>query len=143
MFIDEYAPAGVYVQSVAMPTSGASAMTADPVGFTGGFMGRTVNGQSLLIPGYRKNVSDPGSPSIDSALSTPRVIGLVDRNENINATTALTESFSTNSFRSIASVDGTSFYVTGANVTSGQYAGQGDCVCRQPRSQHIHPAVDQ
>ena len=126
-FIDEYTPSGAFVQSVPLTVSTASpsdpaSLVATGNDFTGGNIGRTVDGQHLLIPAYWKSIDATGGPSGDSALATPRVVGLVDQNGNLDSSTQLTDSYSggasTATIRSIASVDGTSFYVSGSNDTN-------------------------
>ena len=47
----------------------------------------------------------------------PRVVALIGSNGSVNTTTALTGVFNTNNPRSVATVDGSSFYVSGQGVT--------------------------
>src|SRR5437870_13681607 len=53
VFLDEYTPAGVLVQSVAMPTTGTSGrLVASGTATTEGFLTRSQDGRYLAVPGY-------------------------------------------------------------------------------------------
>jgi hypothetical protein len=132
VFIDEYTPAGVFVQSVQLTVSTVSpsdpaSLVAAGTDFTFANITRTLDGQHLLVPGYWKSIDAPGNPSSDSSLATPRVIGLVDQNGNLDTSTRLTDAYSggaaISTIRSVASVNGSSFYTTGANDTNGGATG--------------------
>ena len=117
VYIDEYDPAGTLVQSIAMPTSGANAFTVGGTGFTDGGLSRSDNGQFLVAAGYRKDVSPLTTlPATDLSAATPRVVGRLAVNGSVDTTTALGDAYSGNTFRGVASSDGTSFYLSGANV---------------------------
>src|SRR4051812_49022027 len=55
VFLDEYTPAGALVQSIPLPTTGATALTATGNSGTEGIVSRAQNGQSLVFAGYRAN----------------------------------------------------------------------------------------
>ena len=98
-----------------------------------GILQRSANGQFLTITGYgvAANTFNTASPStygtgaLGQTVSIPtgnttvvsRVVGLIDGNGNVDTSTALTGVFNTNNPRSAATVDGSSFYVTGQGVT--------------------------
>src|SRR5688572_26956783 len=55
VFLDEYTPAGVLVQSIAMPTSASGGnlrLVAVGNATTEGFLSRSQDGQYLIVPGY-------------------------------------------------------------------------------------------
>src|SRR2546421_12808795 len=53
VFLEEYTPAGVFVQSVPMPTTGASGrLVASGSATTEGFLSRSEDGRYLVVPGY-------------------------------------------------------------------------------------------
>ena len=122
-----------------MPTSGTTPLTAAATDFTADNITRTADGQKLLVTGYDKPIvidsgtglpEATGNPSSDSALTSPRSIGVVDRFGNVDASTELTDfengGSSTATIRSVASQNGSSFYVLGSNDTnSGQSASGG------------------
>jgi hypothetical protein len=86
VFLDEYTPAGVLVQSIAMPTapSGSnSRLTAEGDEFDG-MLTLSSNGRYMVVPGTNTQVgTSPGGTAV--------VIGLVDFNGNINTSTAITD----------------------------------------------------
>ncbi len=121
-YLDEYTPGGTLVQSIALPTSVNGShrrLTLNWDNTNEGFVTRSVDGRYLLITGYDAPV---GTANVNSTANTfnggpvDRVMGRIDQNGNVDTTTAFSgdSSFTTNSIRSAASVDGTSFYVTGA-----------------------------
>lgn len=98
----------------------------------------TGDGRSLVIAGYGVNAAtfnanplafgsnDPTKPgalaqSTDTAV--PRVIAVIDANGHVDTSTALTNVFNQNNPRSVASADGTSFYISGQGTGSDQTAG--------------------
>ena len=103
-----------------------------------GILQRSVNGQYLTIAGYGVNAntfnSAPSTTYGTSALGqttsltaaqqtgTPvttvaRVIALIGANGSVDTTTALTGVFNQNNPRSVATVDGSSFYVSGQGAS--------------------------
>ena len=125
VFLDEYTPAGVLVQSVPMPTAvlgNNRALTVSGSSTAELSLARTANGQALVLAGYG---AVPGIAAIPgtSAADYVRVVGLVGADGTVNTTTSLGSAFngtSTNSSaaRSVASADGTSFYVVGSGSPS-------------------------
>jgi len=88
----------------------------------------TGDGKHLLIAGYGVNAATynanpaafgPQDPTKPNALAqsgsafVPRVIAVVGADGSVDTTTALTNVFNGNNPRSVASVDGTSFYISG------------------------------
>jgi len=102
-----------------------------------GILQQSVNGQYLTIMGYGVNAStfntDGGlgasspygtaalgqttSLTGQSSITVPRVVALIGANGSVDTSTALTGVFNMNNPRSVATVDGTSFYVSGQGVT--------------------------
>ena len=98
----------------------------------------TGDGKHLVIAGYGVNAAtfnaNPGSfgsndPSKPGALAqststlVPRVVAVISSNGSVDTTTALNNVFSQNNPRSVASMDGTSFYVSGQGTGTDQTAG--------------------
>jgi hypothetical protein len=98
----------------------------------------TGDGKHLVIAGYGVNATtfnaNPGSfgsndPSKPGALAqststlVPRVVAVINANGTVDTTTALNNVFSQNNPRSVASADGTSFYVSGQGSGTDQTAG--------------------
>jgi hypothetical protein len=121
VFIDEYTPAGVLVQSIAMPTADSGpqhALTNSGTASSEGELNLSSNGQYLTLVGYD---SVPGVASISGSLSTAvsRTVGVVGVNGTIDTTTALTDFASANNPRAAVSSDGTNIWVAGADASAG------------------------
>ena len=123
VFIDTYSWDGdpfnspALVSSTAMPASGASAFTVTGTGFTDGGLSRSDNGQYLLAAGYRKDDGSVGILATQSAGRTPRVIGRIGVGGTVDTSTGLTDAYSGQTFRGVASSNGTSVYTSGAGVS--------------------------
>jgi hypothetical protein len=107
VFLDEYTPAGGYVQSFAMPTT-ASGSNLALFGGAGsantaqeGLLTRSANTYCLAVPG-----------SASSANNNTRVIARVSGAGTINTTTATTDAGVTSIFKSVATSDCNSFWTT-------------------------------
>jgi PEP-CTERM motif len=125
--VKKFSDAGALQSSLPMPTAaggGNNPITVRGNSTTESFMDLSTNGQYLVMGGY---AATPGSadPSTQTSATMPRVIGRVDLSNftagGINTATALTDTYSANSFRSVASTDGTNFWLggTGSNPTNG------------------------
>ncbi len=91
------------------------------------------NGQYLTMMGYGVNanvfnsaaLATYGNAALGQSISVangtntvvPRVVALINASATVDTTTALTGVFNTNNPRSAATVDGSSFYITGQGVT--------------------------
>ncbi|HEX8572922.1 MAG TPA: Calx-beta domain-containing protein, partial [Allosphingosinicella sp.] len=123
VFLDEYTPAGVLVQSIAMPTADSGSnqtLTANGSSTAEGLLDLSSDGRYLILTGYD---AAPGTATVSntSAASVNRVIGRVDANGVVDTSTALSNVFSGSAgtaanIRSATSVDGTSFWVSGSNT---------------------------
>src|SRR5262245_15512246 len=54
-YIDEYSPSGTLVQTIPMPTSGISALTAVGTASRDGIIQLSQDGSSIVLGGYRAN----------------------------------------------------------------------------------------
>jgi hypothetical protein len=114
-FLDEYTPAGVFVQSIALPTVVAGAnrrLTDSGTATSNGFVTQSADGRYLLAAGYD---ADVGTASVtgSTAAAVNRVIARIGLDGAVDTSTALTDAYTTNNFRSVASVDGSSFWTAG------------------------------
>ncbi len=115
-------------------SSGAnSAISGEYGSASEGLLQRSTNGQYLTIMGYGVNATtfNTASPSTygttqlgqtssltgGSVTTVPRVVALIGGNASIDTSTALTGVFNTNNPRSAATVDGSSFYVSGQGAS--------------------------
>jgi hypothetical protein len=125
VFLDEYTLGGVLVQSVALPTAATGrnhALTATGSAAAEMALARTADGQALVLAGYS---AVPGIDVVANSSSTTavRVVGLVGANGSINTSTTLGSAFSgtttmSSAARTVASDDGSSFYVAGTGSSS-------------------------
>ena len=116
VFLDEYTPAGSLVQSIALPTSASGAnhrLIASGTATSEGLLTRSTDGQYLLVTGYDAEIPTASLAGTSSA-TTPRVVGRIDGNGNVDTTTALTDFASANNPRGVASTNGSDIWVGGA-----------------------------
>lgn len=116
VYIDEYTPEGVLVQSIPMPTTtvgdnrrfvySSLSQSAE------GLINLSVDGKYLTLLGYD---AAPGITGVLNSTSTNvnRVIARIDNMGNINTETALNDAFSGVAAHSVISTDGTDFWITG------------------------------
>jgi hypothetical protein len=112
VFLDEYTTTGTLVQSISVPSTGASALTAIGNSTTEGIVSRSQDGNKLVFGGYR---ADAGTASPNVA-GNNRVVGSVDAGGTVDTSIAVT-GLSTAVPRSATTVDGTTYYLgTSTNV---------------------------
>ena len=121
--------------SLSQTSSGLnSAISGEYGSASEGILQQSVNGQYLTMMGYGVNATDFNTAALSTygtaalgqttsltaadQTGTPvttvaRVVALIGANGNVDTSTALTGVFNQNNPRSVATVDGTSFYVSG------------------------------
>ncbi|HEY2385886.1 MAG TPA: hypothetical protein VGK30_02910 [Candidatus Binatia bacterium] len=131
VFIDEYTPAGAFVQAIAIPTTasgGNQPLIAQGATGSGsaveGLMATSSNGQYVVFTGYGTTLG--GAAALSSTACTgaggvPRVVGRVKFDGTVNTSTALTDFACASNPRSATSSDGTSIWV-GGNGTGASFA---------------------
>ncbi|MEJ7627767.1 MAG: T9SS type A sorting domain-containing protein [Ferruginibacter sp.] len=125
VFLDEYTPLGVLVQSIPMPIADAGSnqiLTLGGTPVSEGALTLSPDKNFLSLGGYdaatgTANVSGTASATIK------RVVGIIDILGNINTTTALTDAFSGNNIRG-AVISGTNIWMTGG-IQGVRYTTQG------------------
>ncbi len=128
IFLDEYKPAGVFVQSVAVPAaaSGGSLATVDSISSSSdGMLSLAADGHSVVFTGYNAAVGTTGITSSSSS-TVARVIGTVNAAGVVTTNTTTTD-YSGNNIRSAATVDGLEFWTSGnsaSTVAGVRYDGQ-------------------
>ena len=131
-FLDEYTPAGVLVQSIALPTvdSGAN-QTCTLRGSTpiDGQLTRSVDGR-FLIGGCYDMPLGTASPEGTAVATFPRVFFRVNSAGVVDTTTYVNNQFNTAAVRSVASLDGGSFWAVGSatGVVTAPYGGNSGTV---------------
>src|SRR5262245_50043521 len=98
MFLDEYTPTGVLVQSIPLPTTGSGtnhAITVRGNGTSEAYLGNSTNGLYFLAFGYD---APAGTSDLFTAgafaSSVNRVIARIDLIGNIDTSTALADAYS-------------------------------------------------
>ena len=114
IFLDEYTIGGAAGVSVALPTVTGPVINRtveSGVATSAGMITRSQDGKYITVPGYDAAV---GTPGVTSAIVN-KVITRVDANGGV-ASTVLTNAttFSGNSFRGVASTDGSGYWLSGA-----------------------------
>ncbi len=134
VFLDEYTTAGSLVQTIAMPTaaSGAQlALAASGTAAVDGLLTRSANGNCLVVPGYGRdlgtgsgNLTTTGTTLINGvAGAIPRVVAKVDAIGAVDTTTALTDFALGSNFRSAATTDCNTFWMSGSASAANTSAG--------------------
>ena len=119
-FLDEYTPAGAFVQTVPLPTvlNGLQQpFVCSGTATSEGGLTQSVDGRFLVAMGYG---AAPGTASIagTSGSSVPRVCARIALDESIDTSTALGDAYSGNNARGACSYFGSEFWTAG-NATSG------------------------
>ncbi|MGY3087692.1 hypothetical protein ACVWYF_000718 [Hymenobacter sp. UYAg731] len=117
-FLLEYTPAGVLVQTIALPVADAGTnqtLTNTSSSSSEAVLTRSADGRYLVVTGYD---TAPGTAAVVATASatTSRIIGLVAADGTVNTSTAISDAFSAGNIRSAATVDGTNFYAVGSNT---------------------------
>lgn len=120
-FLDEYTPAGAFVQTIALPVAaggGNRAFTDSGTATSNGFISQSVDGRYIVAAGYD---AIPGTAAVTGTTSAAvnRVIARIGLDEVVDTSTALTDAYSGNNFRSVATVDGSSFWTGGTGTGPG------------------------
>ncbi|MGB9624604.1 MAG: PEP-CTERM sorting domain-containing protein [Phycisphaerae bacterium] len=114
VFLDEYTTSGTLVQTIAVSSSGSTALTAVGNASTEGIISLAQDGSKLVFTGYRKDAGGT-SPSADAPATTNRVIGTVGLNGVVDTSIGLVDP--TGTIRSATTVDGSAYYIS----ASGNY----------------------
>ena len=117
VFLDEYTPTGVLVQSIALPTAvtGSNKRLTLPIStadYSEGYISLSPDRQKLVVCGYDADVNT-ASVSTTASSTTRRVVGVINANGNVNTSTNL-NTFNTVVIRS-ATMNGNDIWVTGGN----------------------------
>ncbi|MCW5936290.1 MAG: hypothetical protein KIT11_03165 [Fimbriimonadaceae bacterium] len=115
VFLDEYTPAGVLVQSIMLPTArvGNNRIVTNSGSATSeGWLSLSADGKYLVHVGYDAEVGTPAVVST-SVSSVNRVIARIAADGTVDSSTALTDAYDTNNVRSGTSSDGVQFWSAG------------------------------
>ena len=102
VFLDEYTPAGVLVQSIPMPTTASGSnkrFTNSGSATSEGALTLSTDGRYLTLAGYDAATGTASIASTTSA-NNNRVVAVVGMSGSIDTTTALSDAYSANNIRS-------------------------------------------
>lgn len=119
VFLDEYTPAGVLVQSIALPTTvngPQKRLVASGTATSDGLLSRSADGRYVVLTGYDSPLPGAGSLTGSASASVNRVIGRMDGSGFVDTTTALTDANDANNFRGVCSNDGSQFWTAGSGT---------------------------
>lgn len=123
LYLDEYTPAGAYVGTMNVPSTGANALTLPGIGDFqhDGVLNLSTNGQWLSFAGYQVPVGSPDAFAQGGA--DQPVIGVVGQSASSLNTTTVVNSYGVGSanpyIRGAASNDGNQFWTFGKYAASG------------------------
>src|SRR5262249_8143322 len=107
IYLVEYSPAGVPIQTIAVPTTVSSSLTAT----TEGQISLSADGHSVSFAGYQAAAGIANIASTDTS-TTPRVLGIVSAAGVVDVSTTTT-AYNQGNLRDVVSVDGKEFYTAG------------------------------
>ena len=127
VYLDEYAPTGALVQSIAMPVAANGnqrAFTNSGTASSEAHLNLSPDGGFFTLAGYD---AAPGTATIASttSASVARVIARIDNNGLVDTSTSINNAFSATNVRSVATDNGAQFWVAG-NSGGVQYATLGN-----------------
>ena len=113
-FVDEYNPAGILVQTIALPTTGSP--PNNPIVNTGsgqvnGELTLSADGRYVTFTGYDASLPNLSSINLKGS-NVPRDVGRIDIGGNLDTSTALSDYAGGSTPGAAFSPDGSSFYLT-------------------------------
>jgi hypothetical protein len=122
VFLDEYTRAGTFVQTIALPATagaGGNRRFVNSGSATSNLaLARSSDGRFLTLAGYDAALTAVGVANTAST-AVNRVVARVDGNGVVDTTTALTDAFTGDNFRSAVTDDGSRFWLGGTSTPSG------------------------
>jgi hypothetical protein len=123
IFLDDYNPNGTLIQSVAMPTAGATNSSANLLTEGGtaaseGILTLSPNGEYVALAGYSEVVGD-AAPSGTASSAVQREAATLSWNGTLTINQLGTTAYGNNNIRSAFTTDGTNIWTAGANSTTG------------------------
>jgi hypothetical protein len=123
IFLDQFTTGGVFVNDVAIPTSGSLALVNSGTAGSEGQLSLSQNNQYVILAGYN---ADAGTAGVASSTTIPRGVGTVDANGNYSLAATTTTFYNGNNIRGGTSDGLGNFWGAGAAATGGTvYLGTG------------------
>jgi hypothetical protein len=121
VFLDEFTPSGVFVQTLAMPMTDFGTNKRFCISGTStsdGVINLSPDGKYLTLTGYNATNIYQATITSTTVATVQRLVALVDFNGTVNTTTRL-NAHSGNNIRGGVTVGGAGFWTTGPNATPG------------------------
>jgi hypothetical protein len=116
VFLDEYTTAGVLVQSIEMPSTGAGTKLVSAGNANAeGPMSISPDGKWIGFTGYNSTISAASSITSATSAAVPRVAGILNTETGTYSLTAMGTFFSAASPRSAVTNDGNKIWAVGGN----------------------------
>ena len=116
VFLDEYTTAGVLVQSIEMPSTGAGTKLVSAGNSTAeGPMSISPDGKWIGFTGYNSTISAASSITSATSAAVPRVAGILNTETGTYSLTAMGTFFSAASPRGAVTNDGNKIWAVGGN----------------------------
>jgi hypothetical protein len=114
LYLDQYTTSGAFVNSLAIPSTGTSALVNSGTASSEGALTLSANGQYLVLAGYNASA---GTASIanTAASAAPRGVATVDAGGNYTLAATTGTAFSANNIRSGTTDGNGNFWAAGAN----------------------------
>ncbi|MBU6204135.1 MAG: T9SS type A sorting domain-containing protein [Bacteroidetes bacterium] len=116
--VDEYTPAGTYVQSVLLPTSSTGGankrVTSSGSATSEGQMTLSLDGTKLVCVGYDATIG-LGAIVSQPVATVNRIVATVNADGTVNTSTRITDGYDANNIRSGITIDGSNFWTTGSS----------------------------
>jgi len=123
VFLDQYTTGGTLVNSLGIPTSGASALVNSGTAASEGQLSLSANNRYLVLAGYNANA---GTAGVAGSATIPRGLGTVDASGNYSLVATTTTFYNGNNIRGGTSDGNGNFWGAGAATTGGTvYLGTG------------------
>lgn len=115
LFLDQFASNGAYVNTMALPDSGTSALLISGVATSEGYMTLSGDGRLLAVAGYNTNRGAlTKSLSSSTSAAVPRVIGTIDGAGNYTLAATTSVEYSADNLRAGATDGNNNFWGAGS-----------------------------
>lgn len=115
-YVDQYdvsGPTPTLLNTVALPSAGAGALTMSAVINHDGLLNYSTDGRYLTVAGYRYDSTGAADPATLTTAAAARVIGRVGMDGSVDTSTTITDAYNSLAVRAAASTDGAHFWVAG------------------------------
>jgi len=116
VFVDEYTSSGALVRTISLPlvvNGSQRRLVASGTATSEGLLTRSVDGHYVVLTGYDAPLPTTGLAGT-ATTAVPRIVGRIAADGSVDTSTQVLDGVGGNNPRSVASVDGSQFWFTGA-----------------------------